>query len=549
MLGQTEHLPAIHPVYTFLQHAEAMGLLEHFSLSALPLQRGQVINALRSIRAASGRLSTAELHTLELYERELLPEKRYNAALISASNMPVMDTASFFFDGFFSQKEKGIYFHADSNANVYIVPLASTELTGQKTEGNGKGRSMFIVQGGGRIHGTIGGKGGSLGYFLQATNGSLLSGDRALALEDPRLRQNIKFAVLNSDFDITESHVRYDNDWFYVGLGRETRLLGAGFNHHVFLGRNSPPLDALMAGVRFPTFEYRFTHAALLALGEKNGLPVRSAAFPVAGSDLFIPAKTLVMHRAAFRPAWGEIAIWESIIYQNRSFDLAYMNPFSFLKSIEHSLRDRDNSALGADFTIRPVSNLVIKGTYLLDDIIFSRIGTDYWGNKAAFSLGGMYTLPWSLNVGMEYARVYPYTFSHFNVQNSMTSDGQIITGSLRPNSDELSLMANWWWGNRYPLQLLIAFQRHGANEMITVNGVDSVVVNHGGDALYARNWATDSENAPFLAGIRENTFKVQVAAGAEIWRGFNVQAVYQFRNTNGIVFHTGNIAFRFEDF
>ena len=102
----------------------------------------------------------------------------------------------------------------------------------------------------------------------------------------------------------------------------------------------------------------------------------------------------------------------------------------------------------------------------LLDDLIFSKIGTDYWGNKAAYSLGALYAFP-SWNIGAEYAKVYPYTYSHFNVQNSMTSDGQIITGSLAPNSDELSLFGSLWYGNRYPIQFLISYRRHGANQQI----------------------------------------------------------------------------------
>ena len=539
--AQVEHLPIVHPVYQFLEHCEAKGVLPHFSLSALPLQRGEVQKALQLIRKSESELSEDERDVLSHYEHELLTEKRKNTTLFHSS-IPVKDSLPFFFDGIISNHEKAIYLQQDSLVTLFSSPLFSIESAFRSDSATA---SMLTGQAGLRMHGTMR---GNVGFFLQVTNGALLSGDRSLALDDPRLRQIIKFAVYDSDFDFTESHIRYDNDWFYASIGRESRTLGAGFNHHQFLGRNSPPLDALMIGARTKTFEYRYTHASLLSLPQDaNGQIILPGQTNSTGSDKFMPAKTLVMHRAAFRPTWGEIAIWESVIYQNRTFDLAYLNPLSFLKSVEHSLRDRDNSAMGFDFTVRPMKNLILKGAYLLDDLIFSKIGTDYWSNKSAFSFGGMYALS-AMNIAIEYARVQPYTYSHFNVQNSMSSDGANITGSLRPNSDEISLSASLFHGHRYPIRLLIAYQRHGANEIANINGRDSIIVNHGANTLQARRpW--DSEYAPFLGGILEEALRAQITAGFEIIRGLNVQALYALRSQAGNLTHFMQASLRFEDF
>lgn len=539
--AQVEHLPIVHPVYHFLEHCEAKGVLPHYSLSALPLQRGEVQQALRMIRKAEQELSEDERNVLKHFEEELLPEKRVNSTLFE-STMSVNDTMSFFFDGLLSKNEKALYLQQDSLVTLFTTPLLSIETAHRVDSASA---SMLTGQAGLRMHGTLR---GNVGFFLQMTNGALLSGDRSLALDDPRLRQNVKFAVYNSDFDFTESHVRYDNDWFYVGIGRETRTLGAGFNHHQFLGKNAPPLDALMIGARTKTFEYRYTHASMLSLPQDaSGQIILPGQTNSTGSDKFMPAKTLVMHRAAFRPAWGEIAVWESVIYQNRTFDLAYLNPLSFLKSVEHSLRDRDNSAMGFDFTIRPMKHLILKGAYLLDDLIFSKIGSDYWSNKSAFSMGAMYVMP-AMNISLEYARVQPYTYSHFNVQNSMTSDGALITGSLRPNSDELSIGASIFHGHRYPIRILLAYQRHGANEIASINGKDTILVNHGANPLQAKR-PNDSEIAPFLGGILEESLRAQITGGFELIRGLNVQGLYALRSQAGTLTHYVQASLRFEDF
>ncbi|MFZ9760655.1 MAG: hypothetical protein ACO3DH_04275 [Candidatus Kapaibacteriota bacterium] len=539
--AQVEHLPIVHPVYHFLEHCEAKGVLPHYSLSALPLQRGEVQQALRMIRKAEQELSEDERNVLKHFEEELLPEKRVNSTLFE-STMSVNDTMSFFFDGLLSKNEKALYLQQDSLVTLFTTPLLSIETAHRVDSASA---SLLTGQAGLRMHGTLR---GNVGFFFQMTNGALLSGDRSLALDDPRLRQNVKFAVYNSDFDFTESHVRYDNDWFYVGIGRETRTLGAGFNHHQFLGKNAPPLDALMIGARTKTFEYRYTHASMLSLPQDaSGQIILPGQTNSTGSDKFMPAKTLVMHRAAFRPAWGEIAVWESVIYQDRTFDLAYLNPLSFLKSVEHSLRDRDNSAMGFDFTIRPMKHLILKGAYLLDDLIFSKIGSDYWSNKSAFSMGAMYVMP-AMNISLEYARVQPYTYSHFNVQNSMTSDGALITGSLRPNSDELSIGASIFHGHRYPIRILLAYQRHGANEMGSINGKDTILVNHGANPLQAKR-PNDSEIAPFLGGILEESLRAQITGGFELIRGLNVQGLYALRSQAGTLTHYVQASLRFEDF
>jgi len=218
--AQVEHLPIVHPVYQFLEHCEAKGVLPHFSLSALPLQRGEVQKALQLIRKSESELSEDERNVLSHFEHELLTEKRKNTTLFHSS-IPVNDSLPFFFDGIVSNHEKAIYLQQDSLVTLFSSPLFSIESAFRSDSATA---SMLTGQAGLRMHGTMR---GNVGFFLQVTNGALLSGDRSLALDDPRLRQNIKFAVYDSDFDFTESHIRYDNDWFYASIGRESRTLGA----------------------------------------------------------------------------------------------------------------------------------------------------------------------------------------------------------------------------------------------------------------------------------------------------------------------------------
>ncbi len=536
LIAQVEHIPIVHPVYTYLLRAETKGLLPHFSLSSLPLQRKEIRKALNLIEQNKKELSDNEKAVLLRFQTEFDLENRQNAVLVHSDT----DSTNLLFSSLISDREKLVYMYKDSTATVQVYPLAMTGIFMDKRYEENL-QNVTYAQGGARIMGTLS---DALGFFLQVTNGTVVSGEREVALRDPRLKQNIKFATFNSDFDFTESHLRFDHKWFYAYIGRENRSIGAGYVNRIFLSDAAPPSDAIMLGAKFKTVEYRFMHASLLSVPEdSNGrlLLSKNDIYP-AGPFLNLRPKYFATHRISWRPSWGEISLWDGIIY-SRPMDIGYLNPFSFYKSVEHSLRDRDNSMMGFDVTVRPFSDIQFKGSFLLDDIIFKELGSDFWSNKTTFNIGGAYATPYNCDVQVEYVRVFPFTFSHFNPQNSATNDAILMMGSLPPNSDEISTKLLWWWGNRYPLQITAAYIRHGEN---IVDADNNVIVNAGGDVFLSN---TGSQNAPFLNGNLRSTFLLQLDAGWEIIRGFNIQSMARLQNINGQPSITARILFRMDDF
>ncbi len=506
-----EHVPVSNSVYEYLKRAETKGLLPHFSTTSLPLQRMAIVDALKMIRKSSSVLSKTELNILESYESEFgISGNKYAVLIYSAT-----DSLQAIPGELFSDKEKFVYRQSDSVASIYIEPLGSADY--RKFE-NGTNGDVFIGTLGTRIFGTIG---NNVGFYLQATNGSVLSGDRELALRDPKYQQNIKLRRLNSDIDFSESHVVFNLDWFYASIGRETRQLGSGLFQRIFINNLAPPFDAVSLGAKFKTFEYSFIHGSLLSL------PIT---LQDVGADSELPSKYIAMHRFAIKPSWGEIAFWENVVYTGRGVDFAYINPLSFFKSLEHALHDRDNTMMGLDATIRPFNGLQLKGTFLLDDIKFSTISEGDWSNKTAWNIAAIAALPGDFDAGIEYTRVEPYTFSHFNYQNSMTNDSVLLGSNILPNSDRINAMLRWWWGDRYPLELSFQFTRHGDN---IYNENDSLVVNVGGSPRYAKRYE-DPATVVFLDGILETISSVKLKGGIEVFRQWNIIASYEYKIING---------------
>lgn len=524
--SQSEHVHIYNSVYPFLERMYNQGHYEGYPLNDLPMRRSQISEALIGIDKNSTLLGDADLKLLNKFKREFFIVDSKTYTLITSDK----DSNQIVFKGLFTDDEKYFYRNSNEEANIQIMPLASIEYLRNNSDDN---NSAVIGNLGFRLFGTIE---NDFGYNLQVTNGTLFTGSRVVANSIRKYSQNIKFNIYQDDIDFTESHINYSKNWFQFNLGRESRLYGAGFNQRLLLSDNAPAMDAVSIGAEFDGFRYKFLHASLLAQPE----------IAQSGSHIVIPSKYYVTHRFAITPNWGELAFWESLVYSNRHPDIAYLNPLSFLKSLEHALRDRDNSLMGFDLTVKVMNGVLFKGSFLLDDIRFEKIGTDYWGNKTAYNVGVMISNIPDIDVIAEYSRIQPYTFSHFLQDNSVVNDGYILSSYLLPNSDKISLNTRYWWGSRYPLELELSFHRHGAN---IYSDSGELLRNVGGNHLDGFRFDVDSQEVKFLDGDLKEYLSFAFSSGLELSRGFNFQLYYRFLNINQSGEHFIRAMLRFDEF
>ncbi len=558
--AQIEHIPVAHPIYSVLQRWEAQGFLPRdISTSVLPLQRKELETALHAVRRRDSLLSEADIAVLVRFEQEFGIATKSDASAYATLFPSRTDSTRLLGEHLFDASEKYVFLLRDSLVTVRVLPFLRVEgraqtgaITAQMPQTGAfpidrEQTTALLGAIGGRIAGTVA---KSVGFTLQAQTGRTFGGIPLFLYDDPQLHQSIQFRAMDHRFfETTESHVRYDNDWFYAIGGREVRHIGAGYGMRSLMSSNALPADAVMLGARFQGFEYRASHYSFLGQPEPNPLSY--------GAQIDIPNKYMVHHRFAFREAWGEIGFSEMAIYSRRSIDLAYALPVSFIRNITNDLRDRDNFQIAFDATLRPVQGLQVKSTFLLDDLSMSKVGQAWWANKWAFNVGMMLTpnlIAWKapLDAMLEYSRLEPYTYSHFDRQNSATNDGILFAGHLPPNSDELVAQIRWWTGQRYPVVMRATWQRHGKNS-VDANG--NLMVNIGSDPLQTlrRNpmtgQAIDNEQTTFLGGIPDNRFILSLTAGIELTRQWNVQLRAQYALINSQAQPGVWLSLRFEDF
>ncbi|MFN3306768.1 MAG: hypothetical protein ACK42Z_06245, partial [Candidatus Kapaibacteriota bacterium] len=203
-------------------------------------------------------------------------------------------------------------------------------------------------------------------------------------------------------------------------------------------------------------------------------------------------------------------------------------------------------ATMGFAFEWNPFRNFQILGTWMMEDMIFSEIGKNFWGNKTAWNIGAIYSLPFSTDLALEYTRIEPYMFTHFNNINNRTNDGRLIGTYLYPNSDELAIAIRNFTLGRYPLIVKLAYVRHGANE---TDSSGKVIRNVGGD-FNVNHSPTDSDRVLFLDGVRRDSFLASINYGFEIIRNFNFQLTIDYRKEQSQKgYFVAKIIFRFEDF
>ncbi|NOY06497.1 MAG: hypothetical protein GXO82_07690, partial [Chlorobi bacterium] len=281
---------------------------------------------------------------------------------------------------------------------------------------------------------------------------------------------------------------------------------------------NAPTFDAIRFEARFKTFSYVLIHSSLLSkrIILENGEPLYNPKF-------------LALHRAQVALFDAvDFGVYEAVIYSRRFLDLAYLNPINFFKSAEHSNGDRDNPLLGFDVQTRAIPDLQLYGTWLIDDVDFSRWGTGWFGNKFAWQAGMQTTaLSHDMELTLEYTRIEPYVYSHVFPDNSYTHREINLGPTIQPNSYAVSLGLQYWLGYQWRGSFLLRHTEHGAN---VYDDEGNLVRNTGGDVLLGHKVGRDSETARLLDGKLETENLASLSIRYEPWRNIIWDFVYQFR-------------------
>ncbi|MFH0882975.1 MAG: hypothetical protein V2A56_08310 [bacterium] len=340
-------------------------------------------------------------------------------------------------------------------------------------------------------------------------------------------------------YDETVASLGYRGEVFGVRIGRCRHSWGPALLHRLVLSDQYAP---------YPYVEAEFDwHKRLLLTWfhgrlDPNPLPPDTLYLTPEGNiRRASKEKYIAAHRLeVIAASWMTIGMTEAVIYGERSPELGYLLPLNLYWSEGHNQDHDDNLMWSADLRLRPVAGVLLFGELLIDEMHFSAFGTDEFGNRTAYTVGGRWlpsSLDGKLDLRTEYTKLRPFIYTHWFPINVPTQYGENLGSPLQPNSDEWRFRLRYHPAPEFTLGVYAWSQRHS----VTPEGADPV----GGSV-----WETRKGNEgtyPFLAGVREDRnesgveFRWQALEElllfAEYGRGTNVGESYN-RFITGFHFH-----------
>ncbi len=431
VFSQNVNLPHDHWGYDFLKRMQAKGLVNSYELRTAPLPRSVIANMLKEIvrRAEQNPdlLSGTDRRCLHLFQSDFSDE-------LSDPDIPPEPH-------FYSIDEKTGKIHLDLVGRQSVIANRGQRFQPDEL----KSETML----GGIFRGHLG---NTLGFYTEARN-ALTRGEQ---VEDEVFEAAEGTPIVTSGANVFRdqaiAYVVLEWNWLRIQAGRDDISWGPAFHGSTALSRNMPPADMIKLSSRFNRFKFTSSHAWLRSdVGRKY----------LAAHRLDVK-----LHQNLF------VSAGETVVYGNRPVEPAYLNPLMLYHVAEHHLGDKDNNALFVDATFTGLQNVTLYGEWFIDDMTSLKSWTNYFGNKFAFTVGGLWADAFwrpNLDLRFEYTRIDPYVYTHWDSVNIYTHYDKILGHWLGPNGDTAFLELGWQLNRDFRIEASYEHIRKGKGEANTV--------------------------------------------------------------------------------
>jgi hypothetical protein len=503
-------------VYDFLKEMRVKKMLVDFKDGNINLSRLEANRLLSEVESHWSELSENEKKLVKLFQRTFAnPEEELeNYTFFFGSSTKNAD----YFSEMFSDKEKQLYYFHDGKDNLFLEAFSAGDYSNQLSPVTRPNATTY--QGGFRFRGTLF---DNFGYNVTFIKGAFGGSREVISNVRPELNYNYKFVTpgdVVSSFDFTEGYLRFaaepkPNTSISVQLGREKIRYGLGYGSRLVISGTHPDLDFIKFNLSYKNLTYSAIHASTAGVFKPT---------PAERYTKYIA----VHHLRLLIPNLFAIGIGDLVVYSDR-FDLAYLNPFLFYKFAEHSLQDRDNAAMFFDIQTHFIKNLEFQATFYMDESPdFAK--PDLERNKIGYQVGVLwyeFLTVKNLSLALEYSRVRPYVYGHFNERNSLSSFNAPIGHRIGSNADEF--FARLAYNITSRLRPTIEFQKvRKGNNVLDAGG--NITRNVGGDLLVRQPFETVDTIVPLLSGERVDSYILSSAIRYEPLRNWVLELRYGYR-------------------
>lgn len=337
--------------------------------------------------------------------------------------------------------------------------------------------AVTINSRGAEVRGTIDRKVGFYTFFTdnQALLPSYVNDYRALTKVIPGEGFNKLFKTRGVDFITARGYIHFGiTKHIQMQFGHDKNFIGNGYRSLVLSDFAS-------------SYNFLKLNTRIWKLNYMNLFTEMTANYT--GADGLYPKKYMALHHLSVNIGKHvNIGIFESVMLRGRSkdstkfgqFDIGYLNPIIFYRSIEQQIGSFDNAILGTDWKVNFLRRFSWYGQIVLDEFVLEQLKArnGWWANKQALQTGLKYVNVAGIkNLDMqgEFNYVRPYMYAHKDYYRNFSHFNQPIAHPLGANFSELIGIVRYqphWRMNMTAKAFLIK------------TGLDNDTTNWGGNVL-----------------------------------------------------------------
>ncbi len=218
------------------------------------------------------------------------------------------------------------------------------------------------------------------------------------------------------------------------------------------------------------------------------------------------------------------ISFGNSIIYSSDNINPAFLIPFLFFKSVDHSTYFNNDAGSNAqmffDISSRQINHLNLYVTLFIDEFMLSRVFKKDENNFTSWKFGfRLSDFPiQNLSLTGEYTRTQPLTYKHYISTTTFTSNNFNMGHYMRDNSQEIYVALAW-----KPIRGLYL-------------NTSYTLAEHGADIEYTSALGADYDKIPFLKDKTWQNYQFEFMARYELMNNAYVWLQYQNTNRKGDV-------------
>jgi len=258
-------------------------------------------------------------------------------------------------------------------------------------------------------------------------------------------------------------------NWGAIGFVKEQVMWGNNYNGaNIFSGR-TPSFGQLKLQIKPASwFEFNYFHGWLVS-------DVIDSSRSYWDGDTYrevMHSKYIAANMFSFMPwKYLNISLGNSVIYSDIGVQAAYLVPFLFYKSVDHTLNSTNNyagqnSQMFFDISSRNIKHLHLFFSMFIDEFSISRVYTSEEHNFISYK-GGFRLSNWPLKdviFTMEYTHTLPMTYQHRTSTTTFETNSYNLGHYMRDNAQDLFFLLTYKPIRGLRIDLSYNFARHGNN-------------------------------------------------------------------------------------